>query len=55
MKPAVLLWLNEIAPCRDAMKRAGLAERVEVHAGRLGEVPRPEALVERVSAQFRSG
>ena len=42
-RPLVLLWIHEVEPYREAMARAGLADRVEVHTLRLGE-PAPELL-----------
>jgi phosphoglycerate dehydrogenase-like enzyme len=43
-KPPVLLWLNEVEPYREAMARAGLDDRVEVHTLKLGAPPPAELL-----------
>ena len=43
-KPTVLLWLNEVEPYREAMARAGLDDRVEVHTLKMREPPPAELL-----------
>ncbi len=43
-KPLILLWLNEAAPYHEAAAQAGLADRVELRALRLDELPSPELL-----------
>lgn len=48
---AVLLWLNDPAPYREAVERAGLNDRVEIHALGLGEAP-PETLLARVEVML---
>jgi phosphoglycerate dehydrogenase-like enzyme len=50
-RPAVLLWLNEIEPYREAMSQAGLDDRVELHTLRMGE-PAPAELLERCEAML---
>jgi phosphoglycerate dehydrogenase-like enzyme len=43
-KPLVLLWIPEPGPYRQALERAGLADRVEVVDVPLAETPAPELL-----------
>jgi len=43
-KPVVLLWLNETGPYREALAEAKLADRVELHAVRMDEMPSPELM-----------
>jgi len=43
-KPVVLLWLNETGPYREALAEAGLADRVELHAVPMNEMPSPELM-----------
>ncbi len=44
MKTPVLLWLNDPEPYRQAAEQAGLADRVELHAVRMDELPSPELM-----------
>ena len=50
-RPAVVLWLNEVEPYREAMARAGLDSRVELHTLKLGE-PAPAELLARCEAML---
>src|SRR5262245_18778616 len=43
-KPVVLLWLNETGPYREALAEAKLADRVELRAVRMDEMPSPELM-----------
>ena len=43
-KPVVLLWLNETGPYREALAEAKLADRVELHAVPMNEMPSPELM-----------
>ncbi|HET8579092.1 MAG TPA: D-2-hydroxyacid dehydrogenase [Methylomirabilota bacterium] len=47
MASPVLLWCNDPGPYREAIARAGLADRVELHAARVTEEP-PAALLPRL-------
>jgi glyoxylate/hydroxypyruvate reductase A len=55
-RPLVLLWINDPAPYRQGLARAGLEPRVEVAHVPLGETPAPELLA-RAEAMlaFRAG
>jgi phosphoglycerate dehydrogenase-like enzyme len=50
-RPTVLLWTNEASVYLDAARKAGLADRVELHTARLGGEPPPE-LLERVDGML---
>src|SRR5262249_56948017 len=43
-RPVVLVWLNEADVYRDAVARAGLADRVELHAVAAAAEPEPALL-----------
>ena len=43
-RSVVLLWLNDPGPYREAVDQAGLADRVELHAVRMDELPSPELM-----------
>ena len=41
-KPVILLWAGDPAPYRAAVERAGLADRIELHAAPMSAPPPPE-------------
>jgi phosphoglycerate dehydrogenase-like enzyme len=42
--PSVLLWLNDTGAYREALARAGLADRIELHTCRVGDQPPADVL-----------
>jgi phosphoglycerate dehydrogenase-like enzyme len=50
-RPAVLVWVREAGPYREALRESGLAERVDLHAFGLDEQP-PAPVLERAEAML---